>query len=150
MLPDNPHDSVSLPIGLFSHNFQAYAHQQPAPTSQRPFLHANGIPCWTLLHDVRMFCVSPLERRQWSHLAAACEPMTPAGERRALTLLLNACYQAATLLPGPSHADCELLPELNAPQQENLQLASSWCISQMRIIECAINGLSSAIAAIGD
>ena len=74
--------------------------------------------------------------------------MTPACERRALTLLLNACYQAATLLPAPSHADGELLPELNAPQQENVQLALHWRVSQMRIIECAINGRSSAIAAI--
>ena len=148
MLPDNPHDSVSLPLGLFSQDFTAYAHQQPSWTSQQPFLHANGIPCWTLLHDVRMFCASPLERRQWSHLAAACEPMTPAGERRALTLLLNACYQAATLLPAPNHADCTLLPALKGPQQEHLQLALSWSISQMRIIECAIKGLSSAIASI--
>lgn len=148
MLPDNPHDSVSLPLGLFSQAFRAYARQQPSPTSQRPFLHANGIPCWTLLHDVRMFCASPLERGQWAHLAAACEPMTPACERRALTLLLNACYQAATLLPAPSHADGELSPELHAPQQENVQLALRWRVSQMRIIECAINGLSSAIAAI--
>ena len=148
MLPDNPHDSVSLPLGLFGQDFEAYAYQQPSPTSQRPFLHVNGIPCWTLLHDVRMFCASPLDRREWAHMAAACESMTPACEHRALTLLLNACYQAATFLPAPSPADCELLPELNAPQQDNVQLALSWRISQMRIIECAIKGLSSAVAAI--